>query len=72
MQESPVMPQFVMVDLRPRFNQALLRARQSTSDALDRIKGEHRVEFLVGRVEVRPMMWRPDFWKHPDDDPKES
>jgi hypothetical protein len=72
MQERPVVPQFLMMDLCPRFNEALLRPRKSTTDTLNRIEGKHRVEFLVGRVEVRPMMWRADFWKHPDDDSKES
>jgi hypothetical protein len=72
MQESPVVPKFVMMDLCPRLDEALLRSRKSAADTLNRIEGEHCLEFLVSRVEVRPVMWRTDFWKHADDDSKEA
>jgi hypothetical protein len=72
MQESPVVQEFVTMDLCPRFDEALLRSRKSAADTLNRIDGEHRREFLVGRVEVRPVMWCADFWKHADDDSKEA
>jgi hypothetical protein len=71
MQERPVVQQFVTVNLGPRFNEALLSSWKRAADALNRIEGENRAEFLIGRVEVRPMMWRTDFWKHPDDDSEE-
>jgi hypothetical protein len=71
MQESPVVQEFVMMDLCPRFDEALLRPWQSATDALNRIEGEHRLEFLVRRVEVRPVMWCADLRKHADDDSKE-
>ena len=71
MQESPVVQEFVTLDLCPRFDEALLRPWQSTADMLNRVEGEHRLEFLVRRVEVRPVVWCADFWKHADDDSKE-
>lgn len=51
MQESPVVQQFVMMDLSPRFDEALLRSWKTATDTLNRIEGEHRLEFLscVGR-----------------------
>ena len=60
-----------MMDLRPCFDEALLRSWKTATDTLNRIEGEHRLEFLVRRVEVRPMMWCANFWKHADDDSKE-
>jgi len=59
------------MDLCPRFDETLLRPWQITADALNGIEGEHRIEFLVDGVEVRPVMRCADFWKHPDDDSKE-
>jgi len=59
------------MDLCPRFDEALLRPWQSAADTLNRIEGEHRVELLVRRVEVRPVMWCANFRKHADDDSKE-
>ena len=50
MQESPVVQEFVMMDLCPRFDEALLRPWQSATDALNRIEGEHRLEFLIDRM----------------------
>jgi len=41
MQESPVVQELVMMDLCPRFDEALLRPWQSAADALNRIEGEH-------------------------------
>jgi hypothetical protein len=61
-----------MMDLCPRFDEALLRSRKSAADTLNRIDGEHRREFLVSRVEVRPVVWCADFWKHADDDSKRT
>jgi len=61
-----------MTDLCPCFDEALLRPWQSATDTLNRIEGEHRLEFLVRCVEVRPVMWCTDFWKHTDDDSKET
>jgi hypothetical protein len=72
MQEIPVVPQFVVMDLCPRFDESLLRSRESAADTLNWIEGEHCREFLVGCVEVRSMMWRADFCKHADDDSKEA
>jgi hypothetical protein len=60
-----------MMDLCPRLDEALPRFWKSAADALNGIESEHRLKFLVGRVEVRPMMWCADFWKHADDDSKE-
>ena len=71
MQERPVVQKLVMMDLCPRFDEALLRSWKSAADTFNRIEREYRLEFLVGRVEVRSMMWRPEFWKHADDDSKE-
>lgn len=68
MQERPIVQQFVAVDLGPRFDEALLSSWKRAADALNRIESNDRVEFLIGRVEVRSMMWRTEFWKHPDDD----
>jgi hypothetical protein len=71
MQQSPVVEQFIVMDLCPRLDKALLRSRKRASDALYRIEGEHCLEFLIDGMKVRPMMWRADFWKHADDDSKE-
>jgi hypothetical protein len=71
MQESPVVQEFILMNLRPGFDEALLCSRKTASDTLNRIESEHGLEFLIDRVEVRPMMWRADFGKHPDDDSKE-
>ena len=60
-----------MMDLRPRFDEALLRSWNTASDTLNRIEGEHGLEFLICRVKVRLMMRCADFWKHADDDSKE-
>jgi hypothetical protein len=60
-----------MMDLGPRFDEATLRSWKTAADTLNRIEGEHRIEFLVRRVKMRPVMWRADFWKHADDDSKE-
>lgn len=65
------MPQFLMVDLGPRLDQPLLSSWKRATDALNRIKGEHRLEFLIDRMEVRAMMWRTEFRKHPDYDAEE-
>ena len=59
MQESPVVQEFVMMDLCPCFDEALLRARKIAADTLNRIEGEHGLEFLVRCVEVRPVMGAP-------------
>lgn len=66
------MPRLVMMDLYPRVDEALLRSRKTAADTFNRIEGEHCFEFLVDRVEVRPVMWCTDFWKHADDDSKEA
>ena len=71
MQESPVVQQFVAMDFCPRLDNALLRSGKRAADTVDRIDGEHGAEFLVHRVEMRTMMWRADFGKHPDDDSEE-
>ncbi len=71
MQESPIVQQFVMMDLCPRLDQALLRSRKSAANTLNRAEGEHRRKVLIDRVEVRPMMWRADLGKHADYDSKE-
>lgn len=60
-----------MMDLGPRFDEATLRPWKTAADTLNRIEGEHRIEFLVRRVKMWPVMWRADFWKHADDDSKE-
>ena len=59
------------MDFCPSLDEALLRSWKRASNALNRIEGEHGFEFLVGRVEVRPMMGRADFGKHADDDSEE-
>jgi hypothetical protein len=60
-----------MMDFCPRFDEALLRSWKCATDTLDRIEREHGLEFLIGGVEVRPMMRRADFGKHPNDDSEE-
>lgn len=59
------------MNLCPRFDEALLRPGQRAADTLNRIQSKHRVEFLVRSVEVRPVMWCANLWKHTDDDSKE-
>jgi hypothetical protein len=39
----------------------------SVNSVVNRVEGEHGVEFLVG-VDVRTMMWRADLGKLADDD----
>ena len=65
------MQKCVSMDFRLRLDEALLRPWQSTADTLNRIEGEHGLEFLEHGVEVRPMVGRTDFWKHADDDSEE-
>ena len=60
-----------MMDLGPGFDEALLCPWKRAADTLNRVEGEHRLEFLVSRMEVRPMMGNTDFGKHADDDSKE-
>ena len=60
-----------MMDLCPRLDEALLRSRKSAADTLNRIEREHCLEFLVGGVKVRPVMWCTNLWEHADDDSKE-
>lgn len=72
MQESPVVQQFVMMDLGPGFDEALLRSWQRAADTLNRIEVEHGAALLVGSVEVRSVMRSAEFWKHADGDSKES
>jgi len=60
-----------MMDLGPGFDEALLCAWKRAADTLNRIEREHRLEFLVSRMEVRAMMGSADFGKHADDDSKE-
>lgn len=50
------MSQFVVVDFGPGLDQALLSSRKRATDAFDRIEGEHGLELLVDRMEVRTMM----------------
>jgi hypothetical protein len=71
MQERPIVQQFVMMDLCPRFDEALLCSWKSAADALDRIEGEHRLGLLVDGVEMRAVMGRADLRKHADDDSEE-
>lgn len=60
-----------MMDLGPGFDEALLCPWKRPADTLNRIEGERRLEFLVSRMEVRPVMGNADFRKHADDDSKE-
>lgn len=50
-----------------RIGRRLLRDLHS-----NRIEGEHCLEFLIGRVGVRPVIRCTDFWKHADHDSKEA
>ena len=68
MQEFPVAQELRMMNLRPCLNEALLRPRESATDALNRIESQRGKSILMQRVEVRPMMRGTDFHEHPNDD----
>ena len=70
MQEAPGLLELLAMNLGPRLNQALLGLRQTTRDALDRVDREHRFRILIHRVEVRPMVRRPNLHEHANDDPE--
>jgi len=72
LQEFPIDPQFLAVNLRPGLDQPLLRLRQSTAEAFDRVDCKHRSLILVVRVEVRPMVGLAEFDEHPNHDSEES
>jgi hypothetical protein len=59
-------------DLRPRFNESLLRPRKFTADALDAVDREHRLLILVHRMKVGVMMRCAHLREHPDDDSEEA
>jgi hypothetical protein len=72
LQEVPVVLQFCPVDLGPGLYEPLLRLRQASAEALNRVDREDGGLVLVIRVEMRPMMVPARFDEHPDDDPEES
>src|SRR5437016_976092 len=72
LQEFPVPQQLFAMDFSPRFDEPLLRSRESAADALDRIKSEDRLEVLIRGVKMRPMVWCADFHEHSNNDSEES
>jgi hypothetical protein len=72
LQEDPVLQQFLVVDLCPRLDQSLLRARKITTDALDGIEREHPCGRVVHGMEVGSMMRLTDLHEHSDDDPEKA
>jgi hypothetical protein len=64
--------QFLVMNLGPRLNQALLCAWKTATDALDRTEAKYGLELLVHRMEVRPVMRYADLREHADYDPEET
>ena len=72
LQEGPILQQFLPMDLGPRLNQPLLRPRKVATEALDGIKSEGSLGFLIRRMEVGSMMGRSELHEHPDDDSEKT
>ena len=72
LQECPVAQQLVTVDFGLRFDEPLLRARERATDALDGVEREDRLQVLIHRMEVWPVVRCAQFRKHPNDDSEES
>jgi hypothetical protein len=54
------------MNFRPCFDEALLRPRKPTTNALDRIESERGQGVLIQGVEVRPMMRSTELHEHPN------
>jgi len=72
LQVGPRSLEFLVVNLRPRLNQTLLRLRKLTGNTLDPIYRERRLRICVHCVEMRSMMGRAGLGKHPNDDAEET
>ena len=71
MQPHPVGFDLRLVELRPCLNQPPLRTRDLTGDQIDWIDTEDRHVFLIERVKVWSMVWRPGLGEHPDHNSEE-
>jgi hypothetical protein len=72
LQAPPVFQQLGMMNLGPRFDQALLRARKRATYTLDRVQRKRRDRVLVRRMKMRPMVRGTNFREHANDDSEES
>ena len=55
----------------PSLNQSVLASWQRTRNYLYGVNAIYSHIVLVVRVKMRDVMWRADFYVHPDDDAKE-
>jgi len=62
----------MLMQFRPRLNQALLPPGHGTSNHVYRIDAENSYFLLVIGVEVGNVMLRTHLCEHPDDDAEES
>jgi hypothetical protein len=60
------------MDLGPSFNEALLPARQATSNQFDPINGDYRDVILAIGMKVGSVMLSERLYKHSDDNPKKA
>ena len=72
LQERPIGLQLRSVDLRPGFDQALLRLGETPAKAFDGVDREDGRAVLVVRVEMSAMVLGTGFDKHPNHDPEED
>ena len=56
LQEIPIAPQFLSVNLRPSLHEPLLCLGHTAAEALDRVHSKDRRVLLVIRVKMRAMM----------------
>jgi len=71
LQESPIVLQFLAVNLRPGFDEPLLWPGQAAAKTLERVQRERRGFSLVVRVKVWPLVRSTGFDEHPNHDSKE-
>jgi hypothetical protein len=67
LQEIPIPLEFCTVNLCPSFDKALLRPRQTTAEAFDRIQSKDGGLALIVRVKMCALMRTACFDKHPND-----
>ena len=71
LQGVPICHQFVLMQFGPRFDQALLPARQGTGDHLHRIDAVYPHFLLIVCVKMWNMMFRTHLREHANDNAKE-
>jgi hypothetical protein len=69
LQEGPILQEFVPMDLGPSLDKPLLFPRKITAHALNRVKREDALVFLIRGM--RPMVRRADLHEHSNDDSEE-